>query len=479
MFRGTIPRTIYPIIHEHVRSWGIKDLYEPCSGNLTIMGLLQDIPGLRQHGNDVTLYSCVLGKYYANDPIPIQPKEEFATKYPWMAASMGNVTDQLATMLLVSRMMYGGVLKSNTYATRLMKAWELQWPEKHAETVRRIKEQEWRIASFHAGDAFEWIDELPENAAVISYPPFVGAAKAFDRELGDLEDYFTWDPPDWTPLEGDAAEIFFEKLTQRDHWMFGSNRTWEQFRPNLRCQAQSTNRGTKVYVYSSQGKSRVIIPRQQIEPYMVPRMTPGKRIGETMTLEPISYKHFQALRSQYMNINIRPGSATMPVAVLVDGTLVGVYAFNPPDTKKGKVRRGVVEEPHVYMLSDFPVAPSDYPRLSKLILYAALSKESQKLAERMTRSHVRGVTTTAFTNKPVSMKYRGIFKLYSRKENEVAQGKTWYAADIDPSNTYYKQKFDLNYAANIGKWTLQEGLAMWKEKHGQVVPGGGHKDTGG
>ena len=79
---------------------------------------------------------------------------------------------------------------------------------------------------------------------------------------------------------------------------------------------------------------------------------------------------------------------------------------------------------------------------------------------------VRTIGTTAFTKKPVSMKYRGLFALHNRKEDA------------------------LNYLGDAGKWTLDEALAWWQktqndytranvsERTGGVLPQG-PDDTGG
>lgn len=84
------------------------------------------------------------------------------------------------------------------------------------------------------------------------------------------------------------------------------------------------------------------------------------------------------------------------------------------------------------------------------------------LAERVARHRVREVLTTAFSQNPVSMKYRGLFALRSRKEN--AHGAE--AGAGDPA-AYYQQRYQLNYLAPMGQWTLAEGLALWKAKHGK------------
>jgi hypothetical protein len=47
------------------------------------------------------------------------------------------------------------------------------------------------------------------------------------------------------------------------------------------------------------------------------------------------------------------------------------------------------------------------------------------------------------------MKYRGILQLTKRSDSE------------DP-----RFKYQLQYESDMGRWTLAEGLAEWKAKHG-------------
>ena len=125
-------------------------------------------------------------------------------------------------------------------------------------------------------------------------------------------------------------------------------------------------------------------------------------------------------------------------------------------------------DPHtVYLLSDFPVAPSDYPRLSKLVLYAALSVEAKRLMERLANVEITGLLTTAFAARPVSMKYRGLFTLQTRKPLDVK--KEAWGQDIPDDDPYYSQAWMLNYWSATGRWTLDEALTEWKKKHGKRV----------
>ena len=150
--------------------------------------------------------------------------------------------------------------------------------------------------------------------------------------------------------------------------------------------------------------------------------------------------------------------------MVVDGYLIGVYAFSAGPTVAQWDKH--IETPTVYLLSDFPVEPTDYKHLAKLVLYAALSKESKRIAERITKRRAASLVTTAFSKNPESMKYRGLFKVLNRKHNDSLQKADW-AKDIDPANAYYMQPYEINYGAPLGQWTLKEGLALWKKKHSQ------------
>jgi len=108
------------------------------------------------------------------------------------------------------------------------------------------------------------------------------------------------------------------------------------------------------------------------------------------------------------------------------------------------------------LLSDFPVDTSDYKRLSKLVLYAALSRESQDIIQSTLGRKTISLSTTAFSNNPVSMKYRGVFDLLYRRETEGGEG------------SHDTQKYALQYLGKLGQWTLAMGLETWKEKYGKA-----------
>lgn len=467
MFRGSVPQHVQNILGEAVRSWDCKDIYIGCSGNFTIERMIGLIGSFRIHGNDVTLYSSILGAYYAGGEFEIR-FEPVITGFDFIADYMGDKESRLASVMLASNLTDGisakGEAKKNRHYGRMKGAYLDAWPQLHAQTVDRIKGDKFRLESYVPEDVLTWIDKVPRDQALIAYPPFegVGAANQFANDTKKLEMLFKWNKPDFTMLDDKIRLDFLRKITEFKYWAFGGNRPIPELEDYLIGHTKLTNRGTTVYTYAAKGPLRVITPWQKTAQVSTPRLNEGEKIGDEITLSVLDYAQFQTLRSQYMNIGIRPGAASLAVGVLVDGALIGVYAFS---THTSSVMN--VDPTMIYMLSDFPVAPTDYSRLSKLVLYAALSKESKILAERVARRRVRTVETIAYSNNPVSMKYRGIFKLKFRRDNPTTE-KAWGATiDLD-TNDYYARRYQLEYKAEIGKWALADGLAEWKKKHSKV-----------
>lgn len=338
MFYGSIPSEMQSIIVDIVREWDCEDIYVGCSGNFTVERCLYGETTARLHSNDVTVYSCLLGRFLAGQKMNATMKPS-----------------------------YNGVMR------------------------------------------------------------------------------------------------FTEK-----YFIFGTNDLLQKFKPYLIGRTQTTNRGVPLYVYSNTGKTRFVGPKQDTENLYIKRLSIGEEVGDNIELKILSNTAFQTLRSEYMNINIKPGQATLSVGVFVDDKLIGVYAFSGSPTLANWSSH--IDTPSMYLLSDFPVEPTDYDRLAKLVLYAALSKESKLIAEKMARKRIKSLVTTAFSKNPSSMKYRGLFKVLNRKENKDSDN----VANLDPSSAYYNQRYEINYGAKMGEWTLKEGLEMWKKKHSQKS---GRKET--
>ncbi len=71
-----------------------------------------------------------------------------------------------------------------------------------------------------------------------------------------------------------------------------------------------------------------------------------------------------------------------------------------------------------FMQSDF-VVQSDTKKLSKLLIQLLTSKDVQLQLMKKYCHKYEGLQTTVYTEKPISMKYRGVFNLERRDEGKL------------------------------------------------------------
>jgi len=453
---------VQQILGDIVKGWDVSDIYVGCSGNFTIERVLTGVTGALLHGNDVTVYSCLLGAYFSGQQLNAKYKDSYDGPMKFVRDYMKDDASTIAVVMLLSNMATYLGTKPNPYYEKMIDAHIKQWPHLFDATETKIRGISPFMKSFYAGDVIEWVDAVPKGQGFICYPPFFSGD--YEKMFSVIESIIEWEAPIYEMIDKNKIYDMFRKLTQRDFFMFGTNDELPEFREHLRGIAQTTNRGVPLYVYSKANKSRVILPNQNVASLMVERLGEDEDIGDDIRLVVLKSENFHALRSQYMNPYIKPVQESASYGVTVGGKLMGVYAFNASPTLANWGKH--IETPTMYLLSDFPVAPSKYKRLAKLVLFAALSKESKLLAERIANKRVRSLVTTAFSKNPVSMKYRGLFKLLNKKELPgVEEGET------DMSKIYYNRGWQLNYGAPLGQWTLQEGLNLWKKKHSQTEGG--------
>lgn len=452
MFQGTVPPAVQAMIHEIVKGWPVTDVFVGCSGNLTIERILTPL-GVKLHSNDVSIYSCAAGRYFAGEDFRLEVREEVRDEWGWLEKYLSDPVSKLAVILLGSNMLQNAGTRAgtNTYYTRLRHSWISQWDRVFAKTKQKIEQSGLDIESFYAGDVIEWEQTIPADAGFVAFPPFY--AGGYEVMWKGLSHVFDWDEPDYELLDETRMQLLVDQLQSREHWAYGSDIRRPDLEPYLRGIIKTTNRNRPVYMYASSGPIRVVQPRQAMEVLAVPHLAPDQELGDRLELHPINYREYASLRSEFMSQMLPPAAprSHASVVVAVDGILIGAYAFvgySPSTAQYARYLPGQMS----LLLSDFPVRPTRYKRLSKLILYAVLSREAKLLAEREANRRVGYMMTMAFTERPVSMKYRGIFKLLNRRPA--------------PENPAVNR---LVYLARLGDWTLQEGFAEWRARHGHLI----------
>lgn len=433
MFVGSINQDLRGLLAELAPGWRKRPVYVGCSGNLTVERILAREGVQEIHGNDISLYSCVLGAYAAGQSVPVSLKPD--TGYEWMAPYMAAGPDLIAHLLMTMEYVkYTG--RGEAYHRRMVSAYERDWPRLHAATVKRVTEALTgvHLASFHAGDVVDHIANAPQDAVVVSFPPTY--AGGYERLYAKFTDIFDWQPPPYVEFDEERFKLLSSLMQEKAHWVTLRDVQEPELAANLIGSFQTTARSKPVYVYAGEGRrARLTVPVQKLEHVPIGRL---EARGEgLLRIVRLTGGQMNLLRSEYLAPGIAPAAPQVNIGVLWGEKLLGACGFLVPTM----IGNGWCD---AYVMTDFAVRPTVYKRLSKLVLAAMLSTEMKAVLEMSMNKRVAILGTTAFTTKPVSMKYRGLFEIYSRKDGAI------------------------NYVGQTGKWTLQGGLAWWLKHHGQA-----------
>lgn len=436
MFQGTIPGPMRAIVRETAGSWPRGEVYVPCCGNFTIERSVAGM-GFALHSSDVSIYTTAIGRWLTRQPVGIRLREESTEHLGWLAGFLDDGVGTVATLMLGTRFL-ASVGREGLWHERVVHSYREQWEAKHAETVQRLSGSDVELASYEVEDVRSWLQKVPRDAPVCSFPPFYGGG--YEKLYEPLNEHFVWDAHEYEPLsDADVVDVL-GAITDRPYWLTASNHDVPDLHPYLRGVIKATPRAAPFYVYASEAPTRIVTPRQPIEPVKAPRLRRGDEVVGPIKLAMLKPGQFNALRSRYLNPRIAPGAANLAVAVKDGaGRILGVFALAPSSYTPDEA----------YLLSDFAVAPTAYPRLSKLVVLAATSSEAQLMCQRAFSRRIRAVSTTAFSNNPVSMKYRGLLRLTKR----------------GPSNED-GWKFQLQYQGAMGEHSLAEALEKWAKRWG-------------
>jgi len=432
-FTIAITGELRAIIAELVSRWQCSDIVIPASSDLIVERVARAATTARVHGASSCLVPAAAGSYFAGLPFRIALQPQAAERLAYIADALGDPASALAAVLVV-RQFAQALARESFFYQRYVEALRRQWPQLHAKALAALAADDLKLNGFLIAGVAELLNLLPPDFGVITH---AGLWRPDHVREAQLASVFDWDAVSFDPLAAaPARERTIAGIIDREHWILVTNEPREDLADVLRAQVQASLRGVTHYVYAPDGPQRLVSPHQQLA------LLPSAQ--------------FNDLRSQYLNAAIRPGGAKASlagqyVAVLVGGVIIGAYALSF-DPQLCTIADGQVEPPSVYLLSDFAVGPTDEPRLSKLVVMAALSREAQLLAERRLAQRWRSVVTTAFAKHPVSMKYRGLLNLIGRAQVE--------SADFE-GGTGYK----LTYGGPLGRHTLAESLALWTLHH--------------
>jgi hypothetical protein len=421
---------LYDVLQRHTK----MPIYIAGSGLFTVERLASKAGFSEIYSNDLNLPACLIGWHAVDkDPqIKIIPED-----LKWLEEYLNPGMDTIAAVLL-----FCDVIKywsgSSGHHKRMYQQYKKHWPRLFTQTKAYLADplSELYLRDFDPGDPIAFLENAPEE--ILAIRPIVSKPLNFSLQKL-LDQVFVWDKPAGSYQH--PQNLFLEQLTKRTSWIY----VLDVPIPGLEPQSmiKETPSRQPLNVYSGQKVSRLVLPNPNSEICPIPRLT-GEMKGD-LDIVPITPKQFGYLRDQFLNKSILARFPDITYAVVVGDKLIGAFGF----TASMSVRsfEGCNQPYDAYLLADFPIRPTIYKRLSKLILVAVVSNEVKLMLE---QKHVRetpliGTTVFMKEGKNTSMKYRGLFNM---------------VAEYDDGRSVW--------VARAGQWSLKDGFEWWKKKHGLV-----------
>jgi len=377
-----------------------REIFVCCSGSFRVdRALKTKYPDKVVRGNDVSMVSCAVGALLTGRAFDIKFKGRLAFMED---AGLADFDTRVAAVIVALGL--GQFSSDNAYARghfdhgqRNFAALLAKAREKVALLASGVK-----LDDFFAGDFRVHAQRAIDTGAGLAgfMPTYKGGYERLYRFIDenvvwDRPTFETWDPkdlPDW--LAGVArAGVPYMVITDQ---------ALQGFRASTEYRS-TTNK--PIYGYIGEGKSSfrrnlnrgASFAYQKVDPYSLGPMT-------DVQLVPASSAAMNFLRNAYLAKGIAHCTGTVNYLVMLDGKLAGGFIYT----------RDKWDASHcIYLLSDFCIVHER--RMAKLVAMLATSFETVDAWGKRFVSRPTLLCTTAFTDQPVSMKYRGIYELTSRK----------------------------------------------------------------
>lgn len=267
-----------------------------------------------------------------------------------------------------------------------------KYTERYQKLVDNLKSK--NIEVLYCADLSDAILNCGENDILIYQNEFHSGMKAAGNALQRfLLDDFGWQDRTRTRYaEIDEEQVNYMALSQ--HGFMGRREVFKDQR---------------TYVYSNVGYAGDnSFNRRTITPLKYKRLPDDYVLTEKSKFRFMraSMSEIDYLRMIYLKKGIVLGSAPFCYLWFLDDYVFGACMFDFLKVSKYGMDA-------VWMKSDFVI---DHPiqKLSRLLIMGVLSSEFKEELDIRYKHECGIIATSVFTDKPVSMKYRGVFKLYER-----------------------------------------------------------------
>lgn len=439
MFIGAINSTIRNFLASTAAAFDNKVVVVGCSGNFTSESVLSKFAHPKGiHSNDVSFYSCMLGRWLTRQPLEFTITD---AEYEWLTPYLADDTRKLAAIMVLLDMLEFEK-RNNPHRVRMWKLYEQDFPELVNQTMGRLATADagLKVSSFYEGDVFAHFERFAadKDAVFCCYAPTYKGG--YERLYKRLDKIVQWNEPSYGLLDDDGRDKLLGWMTER-RFLWYDDRRVEGLEPVM--EQRSGIRKT-VYLYSNTIAKPVFFQERSskgLPPFPLAgsdfEITPDSLV----TLSRIKTSDLLEFKDAFLgkNVNFGTRGGYWAFSVFIDGKAVGFIEYMISTATPPKI---------IFLMADFPVSGTKYKRLSKLIAMLTVSGETRQSLERIRLQRVVGLTTAVFTDRPVSMKYRGVMNLDSRGKTPEGQNRLLYSAPFN----------NLSWQETLNEWLTKHSL---------------------
>ena len=450
MFKGVVHANARKVIAAYIKRLP-RAVHILCSGNFTVESTLRLNGYVGQMTScDVSIYTCALGNALTNVETDIQFQR--AKEYPELEIlnDWCDTPTRQGAAVSCAFALTEFIRQRNPFEKRMYRAYVRELEDHLQTTEHRIidKAKELQLTSYHGQDAWQRAQEIPEgdDHCVMAFPPTYGGGD-YARMFKAVGDLFQWVPPQFKELA--AAADFFSAIKERPGpWLILSENRNAAIDEQLGQPVSQVNRGAtkQIWLYTNipNVNRHVIRRKMQVVKGKLARFSDNDEITKDSVCNVVPCDSNEAMYFRQCFSSVKPLQSQAPFcfAVTIDGKVAGIMMMSLANFSVALGNEVISKNEIIYMMSDLPAATRRHSRLSKLVATAAKSKEVQQLLQGKIMQPIRFVLTTAFSEKPTSMKYRGPFKVASRERRDDGQ-------------------YQINYYAKMGDKSISEIFKQW------------------
>lgn len=448
-FVGSVPTDLIKVILRISEPNNWREVYVACSGTFrTERCLLSVHPGLTVRSNDVSLFSTAVGRYALGKELDFRFTKQLAFLEDIGLADYG---ERVAAVIVATNMGSYATGKPNTYKTAHLAHYQRHFldyvkkPRAKLDTVR----DELPIASYFEGDWLDHIDEaISRGAGVLGYPPtFKGG---YEKLFAFVNDNVEWETPNYRIFDPKDLPSVLDKLDSGGvPYFIYADQEIEGRKPVVEFKPKGKR---TVFGFARTERSGFLGSSTGYKPFQYEAVDIAKLTDKTeCRIVPATGFQLNFLRLAYLKKSIMFSQGDAHLLVYLDDKLAGGIVY-----RLGRHAFAPLE-----VLSDFTTTREG--RIAKLVARLATTRAAVSVMEKRMIERFNVVTTQAFSDHPVAMKYRGSWELKKRVEDD-RQG----------------AKFVLTYESEVRDESPQESYAHWWKRDGaKQVEQARNRDQGG